>query len=194
MDMLQTHSKTDALTRLFGQPINKDTVLQFIELNRNNLTNFAWRYCRNREDAQDAVQAAVVKVSESQAHLPTTWPKMASYVSTIVCRNAIDMVRTRKRHLGYSLDTAESLFHHPAHADPSLRAIEDFHIRETIRLMCKDLSPNICASLHCVVDNPVTTEEGAALLGIPAKTHRGRIDMGRTFIQQKMAPHLIRRT
>lgn len=66
---------------------------------RNLMFSAAYAILQNREDAEDAVHQAFVKIAENMGKISeAVCPKTASFVVTIVENKAIDLYRRKKNH------------------------------------------------------------------------------------------------
>lgn len=66
---------------------------------RHLMFSAAYAILQNKEDAEDAVHQAFVKVAENMGKISeAVCPKTASFVVTIVENKAIDLYRRKKRH------------------------------------------------------------------------------------------------
>lgn len=65
---------------------------------RGLMYHIAYQKLHNREDAEDVVHYAFVKIAENITNIEPVCPKTKQLVVTIVCNRVIDLYRTQRRH------------------------------------------------------------------------------------------------
>lgn len=65
---------------------------------RGLMYHIAYQKLHNREDAEDVVHHAFVKIAENITNIEPVCPKTKQLVVTIVCNRVIDLYRTQRRH------------------------------------------------------------------------------------------------
>ena len=85
---------------------DKSKFEQIYEAYRGLMFHVAFKILSQKEDAEDAVHHAFVKVAENITKISDpVCPKTKAFVVTIVENRAIDILRSRNRHQEVSLDT-----------------------------------------------------------------------------------------
>jgi RNA polymerase sigma factor (sigma-70 family) len=164
-----------------------DTGLQ-AELERMHPASFCWAlWCcdHRREEAEDVLQSAYVKVLEGTARFggessPRTW------FFAVIRRTSIE--RRRRRWLREQL--LERWFtgepEKPAAPDPERAACASESGRALLEAL-GGLSPRQREVLHLVFYQDLTIEEAARVLGITLGTARTHFERGKRQLRQRLA-------
>jgi RNA polymerase sigma-70 factor, ECF subfamily len=156
----------------------------------------ALRVLGNRDDAEDAVQEALL-AAYKHLHQFRGQSQMSTWLTAIVCNCARMQLRKRPRHIHMPLNEqmgeeqryliSEKL------ADPRPSAEDEFRNSELTALLRKCialLSPTLRRTFHLRVMDGLSIFETARILGVPHGTVKARLARARAKIARHMQPVL----
>lgn len=158
---------------------NEDLLAHTFVRLRTRLTNRAHAITGNHNDAEDAVQEAVVRAWQARGRLrPGSDP--APWLSTIVTRVAIDLARNRSRRPESSVEAAARISD-----SPEYDVLRD-EIRRSITTAAQRLSPSSRRVFYLHDVEGFTSHEIAALDRVPYHTVRTRLRRARTSLRNDL--------
>ncbi|HVO09121.1 MAG TPA: sigma-70 family RNA polymerase sigma factor [Vicinamibacteria bacterium] len=153
---------------------------------QGRLVSLAWRFCRDRQRAEDLAQEAFVRAFRSLRTF-----RGESAFSTWLTAIALNVYRSRLRAEGpplLSLDPGRLLPTSPgAH-----RQIEDGERREQVRRAVLALPPRYRDAIVLYYFEERDLREAARILGVPQGTLKARLHRGRELLRRRcagLAPH-----
>jgi RNA polymerase sigma-70 factor, ECF subfamily len=176
------------------EPASSARRMEFEGLLSHYLPRFrrmAMRWLRNPEDAEDAVQDALLSAFKHVARFEGR-AQMSSWLTAIVINAARMQLRRRPRHMILSLD--QSLGRGPSAiadllADPKPtpeQALEQRELRELVIKLTAGLPPSQRAAMRLRQRDEFSTKEAAEALGVPKGTLKARLARGRAEVKQQV--------
>lgn len=154
-----------------GDPVAVDEFL-------GRYTNLVWRlarqYCRNTEDAEDAVQDVFVEVWRSAERYDAAQGSEATFLATIARRRLIDRVRRQGRRP--QIDGLEDAGDLPQEPAPDAAELHD-EVRAAEAAM-QQLRPEQRQVLELALGHGRTHQEISAAIGIPLGTVKSHARRG----------------
>jgi RNA polymerase sigma-70 factor (ECF subfamily) len=168
--------------------------MEFEDLLSRYLPRFrrmAMRWLRNPEDAEDAVQDALLSAFKHVARFEGR-AQMSSWLTAIVINAARMQLRRRPRQMILSLD--QSLGRGPSAiadllADPKPtpeQALEQRELRELVIKLTASLPPSQRVAMRLRQRDDLSTKEAAEALGVPKGTLKARLARGRAEVKQQV--------
>ena len=114
-----------------------DWLSEQFEANRERLRGVAYRLLGSLSDADDAVQESWLRVSRSDA----TVENPGGWLTTVVSRVCLDMLRTRESRREQALDVAAPIAAHDRRADPEHEAVLADAVGVALLVVLGTLSP-----------------------------------------------------
>jgi RNA polymerase sigma factor (sigma-70 family) len=173
---------------------NADAFEKLIEPHLNGLLRVTERILRNREDAEDTVQTALLK---AWLHLGPSQGRsqFSSWLTRIAINSALMKMRANRRRIDLSLDEMVN-----ADMPASVRAIgnepnpeEGYSIKEVLGIvegMFGHLPPHHAEVLSMSVIQELTGKEVAQLLNVSVATVKSRLYRARATLSQSARPML----
>jgi RNA polymerase sigma-70 factor, ECF subfamily len=155
------------------------------------------RILRNREDAEDAVQTAIL---DALRHLDGFQgrSRFSSWLTRIALNAAFMRLRSSRRRTETSLDEMFQSDDSPrfqlAEARPNPE--QECSVKEVRVLLAKAmdrLGPLYAEVLHMLHVQQLSTKEAARILGVPVGTVKARLHRARSRLKRQMQPMLVRR-
>ena len=152
----------------------------------------AYRYVGDPDDAEDAVQDALLSAYKHLHQFKAT-AKMTTWLTTIVTNSALTQLRRRSRHLHVSLD--ERIGHeHEYCVSDTLADIrpnpEGEYIRSDLRRhlmkLAMELSPSLRRAIQLRDLDGLTTSEAARILGVSEGTVKSQLSRARSKLKRMM--------
>jgi len=172
-----------------------DRHLEFEDVLSNYLPRFqrvAMRWLRNPEDAEDAVQDAMLSAFKHIARFEGR-AQMSTWVMAIVINAARAQVRRRLRHTILPLDqptqdgqlTISDLV---ADQRPTPEQIlEECELRKLVTKLTRSLPPSQRIAMQLRQrDDGLSTKEAAGVLGVPVGTLKAQLARGRVTLRQQL--------
>jgi RNA polymerase sigma-70 factor, ECF subfamily len=189
-----THRSRKMRTRAASK---QDDVLQEVLLvSRKQLFRVAFRILKNEEDAEDAVQDAMISAFrhfgafEHRAQI-TTW------LTRIVVNASLMIHRKRKSAMVWSLqesaadDTvfADTIPDHKPNPESAYQRIESL---SSINAMLSEMNPLLSRAVRASYYEELSTAEASAALSVPISTFKARLFRGTHQLQKKMRKKAFR--
>jgi RNA polymerase sigma-70 factor (ECF subfamily) len=114
-----------------------DWLSRQFEANRERLRGVAYRLLGSLSDADDALQEAWLRVSRSD----TTVENPGGWLTTVVSRVCLDMLRSRESRREHSLDVSTPIAAHERRADPEHEAVLADAVGVALLVVLDALSP-----------------------------------------------------
>lgn len=183
-----THRSRKARTRPTPKP---DEVLQEVLLvSRKQLFRVAFRILKNEEDAEDAVQDAMISAFrhfdafEHRAQL-TTW------LTRIVVNASLMIHRKRKNAVTWSLQEsvadetvfADTIPDHQPNPESAYQRVESL---ATINSVLNEMNPLLSNAIKATYYDELSTAEASAVLAVPISTFKARLFRGTHLLQKKV--------
>ncbi|MGA2416520.1 MAG: sigma-70 family RNA polymerase sigma factor [Candidatus Sulfotelmatobacter sp.] len=155
----------------------------------------AMRQLRNREDAEDAVQDAMLSAFRHMAQFDGR-AQLSTWVMAIVVNSVRMQIRRRMRRRVLSLDersavglpTAGELLVDPQPTPE--QSLARHELRELVRKTTHSLPPRQQAALQLRVRDDLSVRKVAAALGVPQGTVKAQLSRGRAEIRRRLQ-HVI---
>src|SRR5271165_2319867 len=181
-----------------GSQVALERCIEFEKLLARELPRFqrmAMRWLRNREDAEDAVQDAVMSAFVHIGSFEGR-ARMSSWLMSIVI-NSVKMHLRRNRRKFVPLDqvleddsrTLAELLPDPGPTPEQNCALSQ--IRETVYQSMAELSPTQRAALQLSARDGLSLKEVAAVLDVPIGTVKARLARGRGEVIQRLRKVLV---
>jgi RNA polymerase sigma-70 factor, ECF subfamily len=158
----------------------------------------ALRLLRNRADAEDAVQEALL-AAHKHLHQFRGQSQMSTWLTTIVCNCARMQLRKRPRQIHMPLDEQigeeQRYFICERLADPTPSPEDEFRNSELtarLRKCTALLSPTLRRTFQLRVMDGLSIFETARILGLPHGTVKAQLARARAKIARHMRPVLAR--
>jgi RNA polymerase sigma-70 factor, ECF subfamily len=189
-----SHRPRRARTRA---PAAKDDVLQEVLLvSRKQLFRVAFRILKNEEDAEDAVQDAMISAFrhfgafEHRAQI-TTW------LTRIVVNAALMIHRKRKNAVLWSLqenvadDTAfaDTIPDHQPSPESAYQRVESL---ASIDSVLREMNPLLRNAIKATYYDELSSAEASAALAVPISTFKARLFRGTHLLQKKLRKKTFR--
>jgi RNA polymerase sigma-70 factor (ECF subfamily) len=152
----------------------------------------ALRVLGNRDDAEDAVQEALL-AAYKHLHQFRGQSQMSTWLTTIVCNCARIQLRKRPRQIHMPLDEQigeeQRYFISERLADPRPSPEDEFHNSELtarLRKCTKLLSPSLRRTYQLRIVDGLSILETAQALGVPEGTVKARMARARAMIARHM--------
>jgi RNA polymerase sigma-70 factor (ECF subfamily) len=148
---------------------------------QGRLVSLAWRFCRDRQRAEDMAQEAFVKAFRSIGSF-----RGEAAFGTWLTAIALNSYRSRLRAEGpplVSLDLARLV---PAHAD-ALRRLEERERAETVRRAVLTLPGRYRDAVVLYYFEDRNVGEAARILGVPEGTVKAWLHRGRELLRRRCA-------
>src|SRR5271165_1579331 len=183
----------DATRKELCNPVVRERYIEFENLLAHELPRFqrmAMRWLRNREDAEDAVQDAVISAFTHIASFEGR-ARMSSWLMSIVI-NSVKMHLRKNRRKMFPLDQvmeddtrtlAELL---PAPGPTPEQSCESSQIRELVYKSIADLSPTQRVALQLFNRDGLSLKQTAEVLGVPVGTVKAQLARGRGQLTQRL--------
>jgi RNA polymerase sigma factor (sigma-70 family) len=142
---------------------HRDWLVEQFEGNRNHLRAVAYRMLGSAAEADDAVQEAWLRLCRSET---SDVNNMGGWLTTVVARVCLDMLRLRKSRREDSLDAPDAPEARPAHAaDPEQEALLADSVGLALLVVLEKLTPpeRLAFVLHDTFD--LSFDEIAAVIG-----------------------------
>lgn len=153
-------------------PLNADEFQAEVRRIEKLLYRVAWSHLGNSQDAEDAVQDALIKAWEKRNTL-RDMGQFRPWLARILSNRCKDMLRRRKRFSFYPLEERTALFEMPEGASPVMEAIE--RLKPDYRVLMV---------LHYV--DGCSIQEMADSLGIPPGTVKTRMRYARKQVSRTL--------
>jgi RNA polymerase sigma-70 factor (ECF subfamily) len=177
-----------------SRQVSLERRLEFEDALSHNLPRFqrlAMRWLRNPEDAEDAVQDAMLSAFKHIAHFEGR-AKMSTWLMAIVI-NALRMqLRRRPRHRLLPLDQ-------PLHDDQHLisdfvadqrptpeQTLEECELRELLIKLTSGLPPSQRMAMQLRQGKDLSIREAAGALGVPVGTLKAQLARGRATLTERL--------
>ncbi len=152
----------------------------------------AYRYVGDPQDAEDAVQDALLSAYRHLDQFKGT-AKMTTWLTTIVTNSALTQLRRRPRHSHVSLEERigedQDFCVSDGLADvgpsPEGECIE-LERHENLIQYVMELTPALRKAIEMCVLEGLTSREVAQRLGVPHGTVKARVSRARTILKQRM--------
>ena len=169
----------------------QDDVLQEIFLvSRKQLFRVAFRILKNEEDAEDAVQDAMISAFrhfdafEHRAQI-TTW------LTRIVVNASLMIHRKRKSAVTWSLQEsvadetvfADTIPDHQPNPESAYQRVESL---ESIDSLINEMNPLLSTAIKATYYHELSTAEASAALAVPISTFKARLFRGTHLLQKKV--------
>lgn len=174
--------------------VSPERRVAFEDVLSHNLPRFqrmAMRWLRNPEDAEDAVQDAMLSAYKHIARFEGR-AQMSTWLMAIVI-NAVRMqIRRRARHKAVALDQAQqdepyTLAELIADPRPTPEQIlGEWEIRTIILKVSRSLPPSQQAAIRLRQRDGLSIKEAAEVLGVPTGTLKARLARGRVTLTQRV--------
>ena len=153
--------------------------------------NVAFRMLRNTEDAEDAVQEAFISAYRS-FHRFKGESKVSTWLYRIVINACLMKIRKEKSRSKYLTETGynDAVIQDWGN-DPEQAAVNS-ELRDQVESGLASLSPELRAAVVLRDVQGVTTEEGAAALGLSIPAFKSRLHRGRILLRKQLAGYLGR--
>jgi RNA polymerase sigma-70 factor (ECF subfamily) len=179
-----------------GRQATPERRIEFEDVLSHHLPRFrqmAMRRLRNPEDAEDAVQDALLSAFKNLARFEGR-ARMSTWLMTIVINSArIELRRRRRRHQILSLDQ-ELQDHHwtllELLADPrpaAEQSLEHSELFELVAKLSQDLPLSQWTALQLRHRDGLSLKQAAQALGVPEGTLKAQLARGRRKLAQLVA-------
>jgi RNA polymerase sigma factor (sigma-70 family) len=159
-----------------------DFLAERFEANRTHLRAVAYRMLGSLSEADDAVQEAWLRLSRSDT---TAVENLGGWLTTVVARVCLDMLRSRKSRREESLDApqADPIVSPEDGTDPEHEALLADSVGLALLVVLKTLAPaeRVAFVLHDMFDLPF--DEIAAIVGRSPAAARQLASRGRRRVQ-----------
>lgn len=174
-----------------GRP-STTQMLQVLSQGLRSLYPYAYRLLRNKADAEDAVQDALLAALK-HLHQFRGEARFSTWLTTIVVNSVRMQLRKRLRHTHVSLDSPPGQEHKYPLSDilvdrrPSPE-YECHHSRLNAQLMksAAQLSPTLGRTFHLRFVDHLSIDETARVLGVPSGTVKARTARARAKLQRAL--------
>lgn len=176
-----------------GRQVSPERRLEFENVLSHNLPRFqrvAVRWLRNPEDAEDAVQDAMLSAFKHIAHFEGR-AKMSTWLMAILINELRMQLRRRAR---YPLLPLDQHFHDDKHPISDFVAdqrptpekiLEEYELRELLIKLTGSLPPSQMVAMQLRQDD-LSTREAAEALGVPVGTLKAQLARGRSTLKQRL--------
>jgi RNA polymerase sigma-70 factor (ECF subfamily) len=182
------HRSRKARTR--ATPKQDDVLQEVLMVSRKQLFRVAFRILKNEEDAEDAVQDAMISAFrhfgafEHRAQI-TTW------LTRIVVNAALMIHRKRKSMTVWSLqesaadDTvfADTIPDHLPNPESAYQRVESL---ASIDSLLSEMNPLLSTAIKAAYYDELSTAEASAALEVPISTFKARLFRGTHLLQKKV--------
>src|SRR5579859_7220478 len=182
------HRSRRARTRASAK--HADVLQEVLLVSRKQLFRVAFRILKNEEDAEDAVQDAMISAFrhfgtfEHRAQI-TTW------LTRIVVNAALMIHRKRKSMTVWSLqesaadDTvfADTIPDHQPNPESAYQRVESL---ASIESLLSEMNPLLSTAIKAAYYDELSTAEASAALAVPISTFKARLFRGTHLLQKKM--------
>lgn len=180
--------------REFGREVSPEHRAEFEDALSYNLPRFrrmALRWLRNPEDAEDAVQDAMLSAFKHIARFEGR-AQMSTWLMSIVI-NAVRMqIRRRPRYTILALDQPlqdEEFTLSDLIADPRPtpeQTLGERQVRDLIIKLSRNLPPSQLAAMQLRQRDGLSVKDAAAALGVPLGTLKAQLARGRVTLTQRL--------
>lgn len=183
-----THRSRKARTR--PTPKQDDVLQEVLLVSRKQLFRVAFRILKNDEDAEDAVQDAMISAFrhfdafEHRAQI-TTW------LTRIVVNASLMIHRKRKSGVTWSLQEsvadetvfADTIPDHQPNPESAYQRVESL---ASIDSLLNEMNPLLSTAIKATYYHELSTAEASAALAIPISTFKARLFRGTHLLQKKV--------
>jgi len=175
--------------------VSPERRLEFEDVLSRNLPGFqraAMRWLRNPEDAEDAVQDAMLSAFKHIARFEGR-AQMSTWVMAIVINAVRGQLRRRLRHTFLSLDQPAQDGQHTIadlladHRPTPEQTLAECELLKLVIKLTGSLAPSqrVAMELHQREDG-LSIKEGAEVLGVPVGTLKAQLARGRVTLRQQL--------
>jgi RNA polymerase sigma factor (sigma-70 family) len=181
---------------LISRVLNGDqqAYAQLVTRYQNYVFTLAFRFTKNREDAEEVSQDIFIKAYRALADFRGA-SKFSTWLYTIVNTTCITFLRKKKLEV-HSLDN-EKVFEVADSMDSGMRAnlVEQKSRASMVNQAVKMLSPDDAEIITLFYKGEQSLEEIACILGVEANTAKVRLHRARARLKEKMEtcfPHEVK--
>ena len=187
----QLESSEAALEARADRAASDEAFSRVVEEQADFAYNVAYRMLRNVADAEDAVQEAFISAYRS-FHRFKGQSKVSTWLYRIVVNACLMKIRKEKSRAQYLTETGyDDAVVHDWRNDPEKAAING-ELREAVESGLAWLSPDLRAAVVLRDVQGLTTEEGAAAVGMSVAAFKSRLHRGRVLLRKHLEGYLGR--
>ena len=153
--------------------------------------NVAYRMLRNVEDAEDAVQEAFISAYRARDRFKGE-SKVSTWLYRIVVNACLMKIRKEKSRANYLVETGYNDDIVKDWGNNPEQAAIDGELRGVVETGLERLSPDLRAAIVLRDVQGVSTEEGAAAMGVSVSAFKSRLHRGRLLLRQHIDGYLVR--
>ena len=162
---------------------------QLMEMHEKRMYAVALRMCANREDAQDCLQEAMLRIYRSISGFKGQ-SSFGTWVYRITMNTCLDELRRRKARKSTSLDNLVDAGWSPSdETDTPERHAVQSEQRRTIERAIADLPEDMRAAIVLRDIQGLAYDEIADALSVNVGTVKSRISRGRERLREKLSAH-----
>ena len=168
---------------------DRDSFEYLVKLHEKNVYNLALKLLKNREDAQDCMQEAMIRIYRALSGFKGQ-SSFSTWVYRITMNTCLDELRRRKARKSTSLDNLLDSGWSPSdETDTPERHAVQSEQRRTIERAIADLPEDMRAAIVLRDIQGLAYDEIASALDVNVGTVKSRISRGRERLREKLSAH-----
>ncbi|MCF8262268.1 MAG: sigma-70 family RNA polymerase sigma factor [Melioribacteraceae bacterium] len=171
-----------------AQEGDKRSLAELVKQNEQTVYNFAFKICRNKDRAENAMQETFMSMVKSIGQFSGK-SKLSTWLYRVVSNHCLMMARSRKRHEHFSINDDDSIIEEKYFADWRFtpeKVTENEELKVKLDNAIKKLPPDYRVVFLLRDIEGLSTEETGETLDLSVPAVKSRLHRARAFLRDEL--------